>query len=126
MSREIEIAQKRVRTYEVELKEYRQYANDLRAAVDLYLKKKYAPLERALAQYGTLDEIQTAYGYGYISKKRYKQIVGLAYMQQDDPMRRLFNSTEWQINVRISELEACVKSAQHELNTMMVSGGDDE
>ena len=54
-----------------------EFRSTVKAAVDKYIEKKYAPLEKALKEYESWNGIKDAYGYDLISKQRYDKLLML-------------------------------------------------
>ena len=121
----INFAKTRLRNHQANLAAYRLYREELPKAVDQYLDKKYAPLKKALAEYGSIGEIHNAYGYGYIGEKKYQSIMYLYEQYENDATNRLLVVTLEQIDRTIEELSACVDTARRDLNTLITNGGDE-
>ena len=66
--------------------------------------RKYAPLDKALKEYGTFGEIHNAYGYDYISEKRFRNLKKLYDERQNDPTGRLTADVLEFIDRRLNDL----------------------
>ena len=69
---------------EKQLKDLNEFRTTVKTAVDKYLEKKYAPLEKALLDYGSWNGIKDAYGWDMISKKKYDKLLILHLEKAED------------------------------------------
>lgn len=91
---------------EKELKDAEHLYNEVKTILGKGIEKKYKPLELALQEYESMDGIQMAYGYGFISSKKYDKLQALHEERQQDVVGKFLDGfcQEWER--RISKLKA--------------------
>lgn len=81
--------QREILTTKTEIGNVERFRETVEKAIAELTGRKYAPLDKALKEYGTFGEIHNAYGYDYISEKRFRNLKKLHDERQNDPTGRL-------------------------------------
>ena len=111
----IEELEKRKKYLEKQNKELQDFKSLLVKAVDKYLAKKYAPLEKALADYGNIGEVENAYGCDIISKAKYRKIMDLYEEQQTDTTCQYMEEVLNHLKERIKNNERDLLSVENHI-----------
>ena len=61
-----------------------EFKTTVKTAVDKYIEKKYAPLQKALKEYNSWDGVKDAYGWDMISKQKYEKLLILHLEKEED------------------------------------------
>lgn len=80
-----------------------EFRSTVKAAVDKYIEKKYAPLEKALKEYESWNGIKDAYGYDLISKQRYDKLLMLHLDKNEDFTANYLNEVLGFIDKQIND-----------------------
>lgn len=80
-----------------------EFRSTVKAAVDKYIEKKYAPLEKALKEYESWNGIKDAYGYNLISKQRYDKLLMLHLDKNEDFTANYLNEVLGFIDKQIND-----------------------
>lgn len=72
----VEENKKMINDYQKELKETEKIISAFEEIKRIYFKK-FMPLERAINEFGSFNGIHDAYGYDFISEKRYQKLCKL-------------------------------------------------
>lgn len=80
-----------------------EFRNTVKIAVDKYIEKKYAPLEKALKEYDSWNGIKDAYGYDLISKQKYDKLLVLHFDKEDDFTANYLNEVLGFIDKQIND-----------------------
>lgn len=111
----LEELEKRKKYLEKQIKELQDFKALIVKAVDKYLAKKYAPLEKALEDYGNIGEVENAYGWDIISKAKYRKIMDLYEEQQTDPTRQYMEEMLNHLKDRIKNNERELLSVENHI-----------
>ena len=72
----VEEYKKLINDYQKELKETQKIISAFEEIKRIYFKK-FIPLEHAINEFGSFNGIHDAYGYDFISEKRYQRLCNL-------------------------------------------------
>ena len=61
-----------------------EFKTTVKTAVDKYIEKKYAPLQKALKEYNSWEGVKDAYGWDMISKQKYEKLLILHLEKEED------------------------------------------
>lgn len=95
-----------------------EFKNTVKAAVDKYIEKKYAPLVKALKEYDSWNGIKDAYGYDMISKQRYEKLHILYLERNDDFTAQYLNDVLAYIDKQINDTKQWLKDIESQLELM--------
>lgn len=111
----LEELQKRKKYLQKQVKELQDFKELLVNAVDKFLSKKYAPLEKALQQHGGIGGIENAYGWDLISKATYQKLLDLFEEQQSDPTAQYMEEIQKHFKDRIANAEKELSSVENHI-----------
>ena len=60
-----------------------EFKTTVKTAVDKYIEKKYAPLQKALKEYNSWEGVKDAYGWDMISKQKYEKLL-ILHLEKDE------------------------------------------
>lgn len=80
-----------------------------------FVNDKYASLDKALAEYGSFDEIHNAYGYDIISTRMYNKLKKLYEDRQKDPTERYVADVLEFLDTRLSDMKGNLDILRHAL-----------
>lgn len=80
-----------------------EFRATVKTAVDKYIEKKYAPLEKALKEYDSWNAIKDAYGWDMISKQRYEKLLVLHLEKEEDFTAQYLNEVLGFIDKQIND-----------------------
>ncbi len=95
-----------------------EFRNTVKNAVDKYIEKKYAPLEKALKEYDSWNAIKNAYGWDMISKQRYEKLLVLHLEKEEDFTAQYLNDVLAYIDKQISDSKQWLKDIESQLELM--------
>lgn len=78
-----------IRKCEQEINSLQDFKVIVKTAIEKFLSDKYSALDKAIAEYGNFEEIQTAYGYGFITKRKYEKLNDLQKQRESDSTNKL-------------------------------------
>ena len=61
-----------------------EFKTTVKTALDKYIEKKYAPLQKALKEYNSWEGVKDAYGWDMISKQKYEKLLILHLEKEED------------------------------------------
>jgi len=95
-----------------------EFKTVVKTAVDKYIVKKYAPLEKALEEYNGWNGIKDAYGWDMISKQKYDKLLLLHLERQEDFTANYLNEVIAFIDRQINETKESLKDTERALDKL--------
>lgn len=95
-----------------------EFKTTVKAAVDKYIEKKYAPLEKALIEYESWKGIKDAYGWDMISKAKYDKLQLLYLERNDDLTAQYLNDVLEYIEKQIQDTKQWLNDITSHLELM--------
>ena len=118
---EIEQLETEIRKRSASLQNYVEFRSTVKRAIDELLERKYAPLEKALEEFGSMEQIRDAYGWELISKARYYKLTRLDAERREDNTYALAEDLFIHIDRRIDDMTNDIEGKNRRLEALKLA-----